>query len=135
MMRFLYWSVCVFGLLLSTPSFSQRTSLLEGEFRKAPFEQFIKSLEQQSRYAFYYNPAQLDTMKVDASFKNKNVNEVLTQVLEGTAFKFVVTAQNQVFITYEREVMAELPPGFFLDEEEGRTKESVAFDFSEYEKR
>lgn len=134
-MRFLYWSVCVFGLLLSTPSFSQRTSLLEGEFRKAPFEQFIKSLEQQSRYAFYYNPAQLDTMKVDASFKNKNVNEVLTQVLEGTAFKFVVTAQNQVFITYEREVMAELPPGFFLDEEEGRTKESVAFDFSEYEKR
>ncbi len=135
MMRTLYWPVLIFGILLSTPSLSQRVPLLEGEFRDTPFEEFIKSLEQQSRYTFFFNPASLDTIKVDAAFRNKTVNEVLAQVFENTLFRFVVTPNNQVFITYEREIMADLPPGFFDDEEAGRGREVVAFDFSEYEKR
>jgi hypothetical protein len=134
MMRSLYWFVCLLGLFLSTPALSQRIQLFEGEYRNTPFEEFVKSLEQRSRYTFYYNSASLDTIKVEASFKNKNITDVLSQVFENTPFKFVVTTDNQVFITYEREVMADLPPGFFGDEEP-RGREVVAFDFSEYEKR
>lgn len=134
-MRSFFWSLFVIGIFFTIPSFGQRIPLLEGEFRNTPFEEFVKSLEQQSRYTFFYNPASLDTIKVNASFRNKNVNEVMTQVFENTPFKFVVTTDNRVFITYEREIMADLPPGFFDDEEISRGREVEAFDFSEYEKR
>src|SRR5690606_37112061 len=83
----------------------------------------------------YYNPAWLDTINVTIEFRNKQIEEVLTQVLEGTTFKWAVSPGKEVFITREREILAELPPGFFPEEEVAGARQAIEFDFSEYENR
>ncbi len=127
--------IIFFAVLISAPAVSQRKPLLNGDFTDTRFEDFIRNIEDQSGYRVYYNPAWLDTIKVNAAFRNKQIEEVLSQVLAGTEFKWTVSSGKEVFITRQREILAELPPGFFPEEEVAGARQAVEFDFSEYEKR
>ncbi len=127
--------ILFFAVLISSPANSQRKPLLNGDFNDVPFEEFARKIEEQSGYRMYYNPAWLDTINVTIEFRNKQIEEVLSQVLEGTTFKWAVSQDKEVFITREREILAELPPGFFAEEEVAGARQAVEFDFSEYEKR
>jgi CarboxypepD_reg-like domain/TonB-dependent Receptor Plug Domain len=71
---------------------------VSGDFINTPFEVFIQKLEKESSYKFYFNPAQLDTLKINKSVQKTPVLELLNQVLSGTGYYFTVQAGNRVFI-------------------------------------
>jgi hypothetical protein len=113
---------------------AQRKPLIEAEFNATPFEEFVRKIEEQTSYRFYYNPAWTDSIKVTMSVKNKTLEEVLKQAFENADLKFAVAPDDAVYITRTREIMATLPEDFFL-QRQSQGRESLAFDFSEYERR
>jgi hypothetical protein len=132
-MRFL--PVVLILITISLTVSAQRIPLIEGEFNGTPFEEFIRSLEQQTSYKFYFNPAWTDTLKVTLSAKNQTVEEVLKNAFGGNEYRIAVTPDGSVFITRERDIMVNLPEDYFRQSGPGDGRENLAFDFSEYEKR
>lgn len=129
-----YFLPLVTGLLLSLSVSAQRKPLVEGNFTKTPFEEFVKSLEQQTGYQFFFDPTWTDSLKVTTEFRNKTVEEALALALADTELKFIVTKNRSVFLSFGREIMAELPSDYFnADAPVART--DASFDFSDYESR
>jgi hypothetical protein len=130
-----FLSVVFLLLITSITVDAQRKPLIEGEFNAAPFEEFIRKIEEQTSYKFYFNPAWTDSIKVTLSAKNRIVEEVLRQAFENRDLKFIVTSDNNIFITKGRDIMPGLPADFFRQSTGDAPREGIAFDFSEYEKR
>ena len=126
-------AVVVVLILVGLSAHAQRKPVLDDEFNGAAFDDFVKKLEEQSGYHFYYNSAWTDSIKVTLSAKNRSVEDVLKTVFENTNLKFAVTSDGAVFITREREIMTRLPDDFFI--KDARPRETASFDFSEYERR
>lgn len=122
-------------LTLSLSVSAQRKPLIEGEFNATPFEEFIRNLEQQTSYRFYFNPAWTDTIKVTMSAKNQTVEDVLKKAFAETEFRVAVTPDGSVYITRARDIMVSLPEDYFRESAPGETRDEIAFDFSDYEKR
>jgi hypothetical protein len=97
------------------------------------FDAMVADIEQQSGYLFYYNKAWTDTLTVDVRADGQPIEVVLEQALAGTAYHFAIDSRNRVYITLERPILSELPPGFFGDS--ARHRQPLAFDYSLYEKK
>jgi hypothetical protein len=135
MNRKLLFAAVVLLLNFSLSVTAQRRPLVEGEFNATPFEEFVRKLEEQTSFRFYFNPAWTDSLKVTLSVKNKSVEDVLKEVFANRDLRFTVTSDGDVFITKGREIMPRLPEDFFRQSTGGEARENNAFDFSEYEKR
>jgi hypothetical protein len=114
---------------------AQRKPLVEVELSSASFEELIRKLEEQTSYKFFYRSGWTDSLKVSVSAKNKTVEDVLKEALASTDLKFAVDANNNVFLTKGREIMAKMPTDFFHDAVADPAKQTIDFDFSEYETR
>jgi hypothetical protein len=127
--------VMIFFLVIATSNavVGQRKPLIEGNYAGVSFEEFVRNIEEQSPYKFYYRSAWTDSIRVTLNVKNKTVDEVLKELFEQTDLKFTVDENNNIFITKGRQIMADLPRGFFGDGKE--PTEALAFDYSDYEKK
>ncbi|MDB5023154.1 MAG: TonB-dependent receptor, partial [Mucilaginibacter sp.] len=86
--------------------------LISVNFQQAKIEQFVTELESKTGYHFYYNPAQLDSLKVTLQATDKSLETVLYMAFNKTDFHFAISGQ-QVFLTKGREIRTELTAGFF----------------------
>jgi hypothetical protein len=125
--------LAVLAVMLMSNGYAQKKQLIEGEFVNTPFDEFVKKIEEQTSYTFYYRQVWTDSLRVTLSVKNRTIHEILPQVFSDTDLKFTITSDD-VFITREREIMADLPEDFF-DGSGKATVRETAFDYSEYEKR
>lgn len=117
-----------------TPTYGQRAASISGNFNAVRFDQMIEAIEAQSPYRFYYDTRWTDTLQVNTVAEGRALSALLNEVLEGTPLQFAISPDKSVFITLERPILAELPPGFFGEATSGRST-SAAFDFSEYERK
>ncbi|HEX6223862.1 MAG TPA: TonB-dependent receptor [Chryseolinea sp.] len=109
---------------------------ITGSFNNVSFEKFASEIESKTNFHFYFNPQSTDSLSITASPQNQPIQELLGQVLAGTDFHFVIDGNNNIYITRERQILADLPDDFFgtgTTQEPG--KQAVAFDYSLYEKR
>ena len=111
------------GIQLSSYA-QQRVS---GTFAKAPFGEFIESIESSTGFRFHYDPKSIDTLKVTVSPRNQTLMAVLDEVLLGTDFRYTIDS-NRVYITLRHKIVTELPYGLFEDEliREDTRKENTA---------
>ncbi|MEJ7680748.1 MAG: STN domain-containing protein [Segetibacter sp.] len=72
-------------------------------------EEFIKQVEQQSNYIFYYNPAQFDSFSVNVIAKQLPLPEILRFVFRNTDFFASMNSSNHVFLTKGQAILTELP--------------------------
>jgi hypothetical protein len=86
---------------------------VRGNFSAIPFSQFVKSIESETDYRFFYNPQQADTIKVTLQADGKPLREVLYELFRGTNFFFAIDEEQRVFITLDRVIVTGLPSGFF----------------------
>ncbi len=91
------------------------------------------AIERQSDYRLHYDKRQTDTLKVDINATNTPVPVLLETIFSGTPFHFTVTPDRHVYITYERPILTELPPGFFRPTDSAEP--NIVFDHSAYEKK
>ncbi len=94
----------------------EHDNLITGNFQNATFNEFVKKVEVQTDFHFYYEAAQFDSLAITLSVKEAHLPSVLDRVFANTNWHYVVDKNNNVFITRGFEIAAELPYGFFNGE-------------------
>lgn len=86
-----------------------KTTLITVDAQSVNIEEFIKQVEQQSDYIFYYNPAQFDSFSVNVIAKQLPLTEILKFVFRNTDFFASIDSNNHVFLTKGQAILIELP--------------------------
>ena len=104
---------CFVGSL--TAGFGQQAAekTIRGPFTNLSFEQFVREVETQTDYRFFYNLRDVDSIRVNYEKSGQKLPAVLQEVLQGMSLYYAIDAKRQVFITPERAIRTELPIGFF----------------------
>ncbi len=105
MIKIMKLSICL--LLLSVmnafavKSYSQMT-MISLDLEDATVETALKTIEGKSEFYFLFSPKMVDvTHKVDMSFKNRKINEILDELLAETNIEYVVKDRQIVLTTQE----------------------------------
>lgn len=126
----------IYVALLTVPMLSSgQDQSVSGSFNNASFEQFVRDVESKTSYKFYFNPGHTDSLRVTASPQDQRLEALLNQVLANTELRFVIDADRNVFITHEREILADLPDDFFGTSTRQSSAPASTFDYTLYEKR
>lgn len=131
----LYSAAILLVIVFSAELLYGQASKITGSFNATPFQKFIEDVESKTAYHFYFNPSHTDSLTVTASPQNQPVDALLNQVLAGTELRFVIDADHNVYITHEREILADLPENFFGTDQTQPTRQAASFDYTLYEKR
>ncbi|GEO10002.1 TonB-dependent receptor [Segetibacter aerophilus] len=88
-------------LLASVTNYAQKTKseLITGAFRSADIDEFVKTIEQQTNYTFYYNRAQFDSFAVTITVTAMPLTELLKTVFQYTDFNASIDNEHHVFLT------------------------------------
>ncbi|MGH2648287.1 MAG: carboxypeptidase-like regulatory domain-containing protein, partial [Ginsengibacter sp.] len=116
----------LFILLFAAKVLGQTSSdnLVTGNFNEATFDAFVKKVEAQTTFHFYYNPAWFDSITITISANKAYLSSVLDKILGKTNWHYTIDDENHVFITKGFTLAKELPYGFFNDKTD--TAESTA---------
>src|SRR4029078_8956081 len=101
--------------LLYTGLFAQEKSdtLVTVDFSEMKIEQFVRELEAQTGFHFYYITSQFDSLKINFSVKEKPLRKVLELVFVNTSFHFSIDQRKNVFLIKDKTITPDLPVGFF----------------------
>ena len=91
---------------------AQQNKLISVSFQQANVAQIVGDIEAKSTYHFYYDPIQMDSLKVTLQMSNATVISILDAAFKNTDYHFAVTPQMQVFLTKGRQIKTELAAGF-----------------------
>ena len=100
-------------------------------FENAPFNQLVNTIEAQSNYHFYYDPAWIDSLRLTVSFTDKLLKEILNEVLQQTDIFYTIDHRS-VYLTKNREILATLPKGLI---ETNSTNSPDNFDASNFDQK
>lgn len=100
-------------------------------FQKAAFDVFVKEVESQSDYRFYFDPAQTDSLTVTLTLDRAPLDSALNLLFRDSDYSYVIDRSRAVFITRGRALSPYLAPGFFAGEDAARS----GFDYSEFQRK
>ncbi|MGN6802584.1 MAG: TonB-dependent receptor [Ginsengibacter sp.] len=104
-------------LFCSVGSYAQQNdNLVTGNFQNANFNEFVRRVEAQTNFHFYYEPSQFDSITISISVKDAHLPSILDRVLNNTQWHYIIDKDNNVFITKGFSLAANLPYGFFTGE-------------------
>lgn len=89
----------VFFLAGTFCAVGQQSPGISGEFSDLSFEQFARKVESQSRYHFFFNPAQTDSLRINFSASAVALKDILDKLFTHTDFHYAIDEDNEVFIT------------------------------------
>lgn len=129
------WLTALFLLLLVFPASAQKSNTVTGSFSSASFDSFVKSIEQQTNFKFYYDHLQTDSLSINVNANNDPVEKVLDQALTGTPLHYSIYGSD-VYVIKDRQMMTSLPVDFFNEAQKTTTQQpNNAFDISDYERQ
>ncbi|HEV8506013.1 MAG TPA: hypothetical protein VGQ53_11455, partial [Chitinophagaceae bacterium] len=114
-MRYVYCILTFLSFLFCTGLSAQEKSdtLVTGDFSEMKIEQFVRELEVQTGFHFYYISNQFDSLKIDFSVKQQPLRKVLELAFVNTSFHFSIDQRKNVFLIKDKTITPELPVGFF----------------------
>ncbi len=87
--------------------------LVNVDFKNYSLDSFFTSLEKQTSYRFYYDTAQLDSIRITITATKQSLSEILELALKNTDLSFAIDKSKNVFISKGFAVETALLPGFF----------------------
>jgi hypothetical protein len=120
-------------IILAAATFAQAQSI-QGNFSGKKLTDFIQAAESQSKSRFFYKPAWVDSVIVQANTDGQSLDIALTKILAGTDLEFSIDAAEHVYITKGRKILTQLPADFFSNKVE-QNQPATAFDYSDYERQ
>ena len=87
----------------------------------ARFYEFVKQVESQTGYYFYYDATRFDSLALDLNVNNLSIREVLDQVFKGSEFEYAIDKQRRIYITQGQKIITQLQPGLFEPESSGES--------------
>jgi hypothetical protein len=124
----------IFTLIFPESAQAQKQELVTGEFSGITFKEFVTRIESQTDYHVFYKPVWTDSLSINFSVDQKKINEVFDLLLKDTDLHYAISDHN-IYITKDRQLFAELPLDFFNENKNNNGRQSVAFDYSDYEKK
>jgi hypothetical protein len=76
------------------------------------FQYFVRTIESNSNYFFYYDTAQVNKLSVTIHAKAQPLESILTTIFTNTGLHFAIDDDNHVFITNSFAIQTNLPPDF-----------------------
>lgn len=105
------------ALLLAGPAvWAQQPALggVSGDFRGLPFADFVRQVEAQTAYRFFFDPAATDTVVVRAQASGLPLPALLTQVLGRAQLHFALDeAARRVYVTASAPLQVRIPDDAF----------------------
>lgn len=128
------WKLNIFfflGLFTCVRVFAQESgdTLITADFQQSTFDQFVQKVESTTRFHFYYNPSDVDSIRINISIQRRSLSYVLDTIFRHSDLQYVIDPQHNVFITKGFVLQYTLPAQFF-----GRRNEE-AFDSIQKEER
>ena len=105
---------------------STKPVTVSGQFTNVSFGQFVQTIEARSPYRFYYNAADVDSLRITAEATNVPLATLLNTAFSGTQLRYAIDSRNRVFITADQAIRTELPIGFF---ERGGAPDTTTIDY------
>lgn len=105
--------------------FAQNEDRISLRLNNGKFSELVSHVESQSSYHFYYNPQQFDSARISVDAENQPLIAILDSVFYNTSNKYTFDKKN-VYITTGRELVFELPIGFFNDESQKENTTAAA---------
>jgi hypothetical protein len=90
--------------------------LISVDFKDVRIQDFVKEIESKAGFHFYYNPSEMDSLRLTFSAKNVTTTTILRIAFKNTDFSYTIDNQNNVFLTKGVEILANLPYGLFENE-------------------
>ncbi len=84
-------------------------SRISGQFNDIKFKDFVKTIESQTDYYFYYDATQLDNLQIYMQVQNQPLRAVLAQVFKDTEYTYAIDLENRVYITKGTAIITQLP--------------------------
>jgi hypothetical protein len=76
------------------------------------FQYFVRTIEANSNYFFYYDTAQVNKLSVTIHAKTQSLESILTTIFANTDLHFSIDDNNHVFITNSFAIQTDLPTDF-----------------------
>src|SRR4051812_19381044 len=121
----LFVILCTFKISIAQELGNEKFS---GRYQSLPFKSFAEEIEKQTKYRFFYNPLETDTLKITLAADSLTISELLQKALESTEFKFSVDYRNFIFVTNKNPVIVNLPENFFKSADENLVKNKKSAD-------
>jgi TonB dependent receptor/CarboxypepD_reg-like domain/TonB-dependent Receptor Plug Domain len=95
-----------------------------GDFKQSTIQGFTDTLQQQTGFHFYFDPAQFDSISITVTAQSIPLAKVLELAFAGTNLHYSIDNHKHVFITQTLLVQTSLPDGFFDDAETRKNKQT-----------
>jgi hypothetical protein len=109
-----FYRIVFLMLLLASSHFGygQGAPTVTGTFQNLPFADFAKQLAAATPYRLFFNPADVDSVRVTLQATAQPVDTVLRQALRTTRLNFAVGPDYRVYITAGPAISTRLPGNF-----------------------
>lgn len=109
----IFFSFLLFFSSFGVSAQNHNGDLITGNFQVISFNEFVKKVEAQTSYHFYYDVSQFDSTTITLSVQNAHLPAVLDRIFSNTRFNYKIDNDNRVFITKGFSLVTSLPYGFF----------------------
>ncbi len=99
--------------LLCLVASAQQGRSLSIHLDNEPFARFVEQAESQCGCRFYYDPQELDSLRVSIQVDGAGIREALDQALRDTPFRYAGDSLGHIFITRSYPIATTLPGDFF----------------------
>src|SRR4051812_3168497 len=89
-----HWLTALFLIFVFTTASAQKSNTVTGNFSAATFESFVKSIEEQTNFKFYYDHLQTDSLSITVNASNDSISKVLDLAFTGTPLHYSVYGNN-----------------------------------------
>jgi hypothetical protein len=86
---------------------------INGEFYNTKFDQFVKQVEINNMYHFYYDEADLGSFVINIKIVDQPITEALKLIFNNTSYRYSIDEANHVFITKNTNLQTTLSEDFF----------------------
>ncbi len=98
---------CLLHYVPCTAVFGQQRKSITVKFEQASFADLVKAIEDQSTYHFYFDPAQVDSLRVTIDVAGTTLKQTLDRVFAGSGFRYIIDGSENVIITLDHEISAQ----------------------------
>lgn len=87
--------------------------LVSGNFSNMNFQQFVNAIESKTAVRFYFNPASIDSVRINLPPEDRTLGALLDQAFKGTDLHYAIDRYKNIYVVKGRILQGELPEDFF----------------------